>query len=57
MINHLDHITLAHIADMVSGKQRHISDFVELDSGDVALSAKRVLHALKNREIGGENKT
>ena len=57
MINHPERISMAHIADMVSGKQRHISDFVELDAGDVATSAKRVLHALKisgNRKIGGE---
>ena len=54
MINHPERITMAHIADMVSGKQRHISDFVELDSGDVAISAKRVLHALKNKRKGGE---
>ena len=54
MINHPERISMAHIADMVSGKQRHISDFVELDAGDVATSAKRVLHALKIKKVGGE---
>ena len=57
MINHLEHMTLAHIKDLVSGKQRHISDFVELDKGDVALSAKRVHNALarhRKRMDGGE---
>ena len=49
MINHNDHISMAHIADIVSGKQRHISDFVELDAGDVARSASRVLYALKKK--------
>ena len=45
---------MAHIVDIVSGKQRHISDYVELDAGDVARSASRVLHALKNKKMGGE---
>ena len=48
MINHPERITMAHIADMVSGKQRHISDFVELDAGDVATSARTVHSALIN---------
>jgi len=51
MINHPERITLAHIRDIESGNQRHISDFVELDAADVAMSAKRVLHALKRRQI------
>ena len=60
MINHLDRISLAHIADMISGKQRHISDYVGLDAGDVALSARNVHSALRNfrsfKENGGEKK-
>ena len=54
MINHPEGISMAHIADIVSGKQRHISDYVELDAGDVAMSARRVRHALKNKRKGGE---
>ena len=54
MINHPERISLAHIQDIVSGKQRHISDFVDLDRKEVAWSAKRVLMALKNKKIGGE---
>ena len=58
MINHPQRISMAHIADMVSGKQRHLSDYVDLDAGDVAQSAKNVHSALKNfrkfKKKGGE---
>ena len=57
MINHLERITMAHIRDIVSGKQRHISDYIELDKKEVALSAKRVHNALathRKRTKGGE---
>ena len=52
---------MAYISDMVSGKQRHISDFVELDAGDVATSARTVHSALINfrkyKKKGGEKIT
>jgi len=51
---------MAHIADIVSGKQRHISDYVELDRKEIALSAKRVHKALakhRKRDMGGEKIT
>ena len=48
MINHPERITMAHIADIVGGKQRHISDFVGMDAGDVAANARNVHHALHN---------
>jgi len=58
MMNHPERISMAHIADIVSGKQRHISDYVELDAGDVAQSARTVHSALKNfrkfKKKGGE---
>ena len=54
MINHPERITLAHIQDIVSGKQRHISDYVECNRKEVSLSARRVLKALKNKRKGGE---
>ena len=57
MINHPERITLAHIADMVSGKQRHISDYVDLDIGEVRMGAKRVRRALEilnQKRMGGE---
>lgn len=56
MINKPERITYAQIADMYSGKQRHISDFVELDAGDIAMGARRVRKALQNHEkrLGGE---
>ena len=58
MINKPERITMAHIGDVVSGKQRHISDYVELDAGDVALGAIAVHSALKNfrkyKSTGGE---
>jgi hypothetical protein len=61
MINHPERISRAHAADIASGKQRHISDFVELDAGDVALSAKTVRGALRNfrkyKTKGGEKIT
>ena len=61
MINHPERITMAYISDMVSGKQRHISDFVELDAGDVATSARTVHSALINfrkyKKKGGEKIT
>ena len=57
MINHPERISVAHISDIVSGKQRHISDYVELDRTEIAYSAKRVKKALarhKKRMKGGE---
>ena len=49
---------MAHIADMVSGKQRHISDYVDLDRVEVRHSTRMVLRALKirnkNKRTGGE---
>ena len=58
MINHPERITMAHIADMVSGKQRHISDYVDLDRVEVRHSTRMVLRALKlrnkNKRKGGE---
>ena len=56
MINHPERISMAHIHDIVNGKQRHISDFVGLDVGEAALSSKRVLKALKNKQKGGDKK-
>jgi hypothetical protein len=58
MINRPERISMAHIADIVSGKQRHLSDYVDLDAGDVALSARTVHSALHNfrefKKKGGE---
>ena len=57
MINHPERITMSHIADIVSGKQKHISDFVELDGKEIAWSARRVVLALarhRKRKMGGE---
>lgn len=58
MINKPEHITMAHIADIVSGKQRHISEYVGLDAGDVANGARTVHSALNNfrkfKKKGGE---
>jgi len=56
MINHPERITLAHIADKISGKQRHISDYVDLDIGKDAMGAKRVRRALEihQKRMGGE---
>ena len=45
---------MAHISDIVSGKQRHISDYVELDRKEIRYANKRVLKALKNKQKGGE---
>ena len=53
MINHPDRISMAHIADIASGKQRHISDYVEFEAMDSARNAKRVLMALKNKKNRG----
>jgi len=56
MINHNERITMAHIADIASGKQRHISDFVNLDIGKDGMGARRVRRALEIHEkrMGGE---
>ena len=54
MINKPDRITLTHIADLASGQQRYISDYVDYDRREISLSARRVLKALKNKRKGGE---
>ena len=49
MINHPERITMAHIADIVSGKQQHISDYVNLDRVEIRYASRIVLKALKNK--------
>ena len=62
MINHPERITMAHIADIASGTQRHISDYVDLDRLEVRHSTRMVLRALRLRNkmrtlrIRNENK-